>query len=258
MKSIKCKKCLKLYKSPGFTDGLCNPCYYKYPTTKYKAKKKKVNKSVKIKPVSNNWEVSCVDCQGVISLNEFLLGNGMCQICCENKYVDIVTGQNSKKKKKRKESKMSAGAGGSGWKNPAPQIGISEQFDLETLGIPKELWLPDGDRYVNRFYVKSDSSDNNYIVSQDSSINYAWVCSCPGGKRFRKCKHLKKLGLIPTETVNTFASGYTKNSNIPTAGELKAASFGLMFNGKKNTNIDTNIESSTKVAVSKRKITLDD
>lgn len=194
--------------------------------------KSKAKKKVGITIVSKT--VKCNDCNTKILFDKFLLLQGYCEECFYFKFPDgfiYDEGYKVKRKNKKKKDKKE-----------------KLTMNLEILGIPKSLWLPDNGIYVNRFYVKSDSSDNNYIISQNSSTNYTWGCSCPGWKRFRKCKHLKKLGLIPAGAINTFASGYTKNAYIPTAGEIRASGASSF----------SQEETSTKVNINKRKITLDD
>jgi hypothetical protein len=54
--------------------------------------------------------------------------------------------------------------------------------------------LPDTAVYVNRFEIKSESSDRIYIVAQSATGRW-WSCSCHGWIRHKKCKHLTALGL---------------------------------------------------------------
>jgi hypothetical protein len=65
---------------------------------------------------------------------------------------------------------------------------------LPEIFISKEVALPDNDQWQNRFDVKSKSSDRLYTVAQNKKKKY-WACSCPGWKRWRKCEHLKEIGL---------------------------------------------------------------
>jgi len=53
-------------------------------------------------------------------------------------------------------------------------------------------FLPDNDRYKNRFEIKSETSNRLYIIAQNKS-NGIWSCSCPGWIIHRKCKHLKAV-----------------------------------------------------------------
>lgn len=63
-----------------------------------------------------------------------------------------------------------------------------------TLKIPKADLLPDKGQWCNRFEIRSETSDRLYVVSQHKEKEH-WGCSCPGWRRFRKCKHLENLGL---------------------------------------------------------------
>lgn len=54
--------------------------------------------------------------------------------------------------------------------------------------------LPDSDRYKCRFKVRSESSNNLYLISYDSGPGY-WTCSCRGNIRHGSCKHLEAAGL---------------------------------------------------------------
>jgi hypothetical protein len=65
-----------------------------------------------------------------------------------------------------------------------------------TIRISKDVLLPDQGRWINRFEIKSESSNRVYVVSQDKNHRY-WGCSCPGWITRRYCKHLRALG-IPT------------------------------------------------------------
>jgi len=56
------------------------------------------------------------------------------------------------------------------------------------------LKLADNAAYVNRFEIKSESSDRIYTIAQSKSGRW-WSCSCPGWISHRKCKHLTALGL---------------------------------------------------------------
>ena len=63
-----------------------------------------------------------------------------------------------------------------------------------TVYIDQSVALPDNDLYQHRFEIESESSNRIYIVSQHK-VKRHWCCSCPGWKRYRKCKHLRELGL---------------------------------------------------------------
>jgi len=57
-------------------------------------------------------------------------------------------------------------------------------------------FLPDSGYYRCRFTVKSESSDQIYTVSFNSSPNTGhWVCSCRGCVTHGHCKHLTAAGL---------------------------------------------------------------
>ena len=62
------------------------------------------------------------------------------------------------------------------------------------ITIKAENKLPDGKLWTNRFQVKSESSNNLYIVAQNKTKRH-WGCSCKGWIFHRKCKHLTALGL---------------------------------------------------------------
>lgn len=65
---------------------------------------------------------------------------------------------------------------------------------LPTLRINKEMMLPDTDQWQFRFNIESESSNRLYIIAQHK-IKRHWGCSCPGWKRYRKCKHLTALSI---------------------------------------------------------------
>ena len=54
--------------------------------------------------------------------------------------------------------------------------------------------LPDNNQWTNRFEIRSESSNRIYIIAQHK-LKKHWGCSCPGWRRYRKCKHLTNLGL---------------------------------------------------------------
>ena len=62
----------------------------------------------------------------------------------------------------------------------------------------QEHGLPDKGQWVNRFEVRSESSDRVYVIAQHKTGRH-WGCSCPGWKRHRKCKHLTAVGLPSLE-----------------------------------------------------------
>ncbi len=62
-------------------------------------------------------------------------------------------------------------------------------------GVPDGVTrLPDTEAWVNRFEVKSESSDRVYIIAQSKSGRW-WKCGCHGCIRHGSCKHLKACGL---------------------------------------------------------------
>lgn len=69
--------------------------------------------------------------------------------------------------------------------------------------------LPDNERWVNRFTVKSTSSSSVYTVSQQRGKD-TWECSCWGWKRHRHCKHvtdiLSRLARLPEEQLTPAVS----------------------------------------------------
>jgi hypothetical protein len=56
--------------------------------------------------------------------------------------------------------------------------------------------LPDTDRYKCRFKVRSQSSNQLYLISFDAAPGaLCWKCSCPGCVAHGQCKHLTACGL---------------------------------------------------------------
>jgi hypothetical protein len=51
-----------------------------------------------------------------------------------------------------------------------------------------------GDQWVNRTEVRSQTSDRLDVVSQHATKRF-WACSCPAWRTRRRCKHLEQLGL---------------------------------------------------------------
>ncbi len=49
--------------------------------------------------------------------------------------------------------------------------------------------LPDAKGWVNRLQIRSETSNNLYVVAQRASTG-EWGCSCRGWIRHRTCKHL--------------------------------------------------------------------
>jgi len=66
--------------------------------------------------------------------------------------------------------------------------------NLPTLHIRSEVALPDNDQWQHRFYIRSETSNRIYTISQNKK-NRHWACDCPGYKAHRKCKHLESLNL---------------------------------------------------------------
>lgn len=64
--------------------------------------------------------------------------------------------------------------------------------------VEKGLRLPDNDQWRFRFEIRSESSNRLYTVAQNIKKKH-WACSCPGWKRFRRCKHLSAIGLPNNE-----------------------------------------------------------
>ncbi|UOE51318.1 hypothetical protein MTO98_09530 [Mucilaginibacter sp. SMC90] len=69
---------------------------------------------------------------------------------------------------------------------------------LPTLKIATGVMLPDNDQWQFRFNIESESSNRLYVIAQNKKKRY-WACSCPGWKRFRRCKHLQAVGLPANE-----------------------------------------------------------
>ncbi len=59
--------------------------------------------------------------------------------------------------------------------------------------------LPDNANYVNRFEIRSESSDRVYVVAQSRNGRW-WSCGCHGWIRYKRCKHLTALGLPGNHT----------------------------------------------------------
>lgn len=56
--------------------------------------------------------------------------------------------------------------------------------------------LSDSDRYKCRFKVRSESSNNLYLLSYDNAPGAGyWTCSCRGNISHGQCKHLTAAGL---------------------------------------------------------------
>jgi hypothetical protein len=56
--------------------------------------------------------------------------------------------------------------------------------------------LPDTDRYLCRFKVRSSSSNSLHLISYDNAPGaHYWTCSCRGNIRWGQCHHLDGCGL---------------------------------------------------------------
>jgi len=69
---------------------------------------------------------------------------------------------------------------------------------ITTNIIPKQAVevLPDSDRYKFRFKVRSESSNNLYLISYDNAPGAGWwTCSCRGNISHGQCKHLTAANL---------------------------------------------------------------
>jgi hypothetical protein len=62
------------------------------------------------------------------------------------------------------------------------------------VNIPEDRRLPDTNTHINRFQIKSESSNRLYTVAQNRSGLW-WSCGCPGWISRKNCKHLRALGL---------------------------------------------------------------
>jgi hypothetical protein len=71
---------------------------------------------------------------------------------------------------------------------------MTEIKQLPYIRVDSDDRLPDNDQWENRMEVRSETSNNIYILSQNKKKRH-WACSCPGYKRYRKCKHLEALNL---------------------------------------------------------------
>jgi hypothetical protein len=69
---------------------------------------------------------------------------------------------------------------------------------MSDLMVPGQQMLEDNKTHKNRFYIRSESSDSLYVVSQ-SKTSGDWQCGCKGWIRHRKCKHLATLKPILIE-----------------------------------------------------------
>lgn len=64
--------------------------------------------------------------------------------------------------------------------------------------INSDVALPDKNEWINRFEIKSATSNRVYVVAQHKTKRH-WGCSCPGWITQRHCKHLRAIGLPANE-----------------------------------------------------------
>ena len=62
------------------------------------------------------------------------------------------------------------------------------------IKIKKSVMLPDNNQWINRFEIKSESSNRIYVIAQHKT-NKHFGCSCPAWRTRRKCKHLTSIGV---------------------------------------------------------------
>jgi hypothetical protein len=68
-------------------------------------------------------------------------------------------------------------------------------MNLPEIHTPRSsITLPDNDQWTNRFEIRSETSNRIYVIAQHKKKKH-WACSCPGWKRYRKCKHLDSIGV---------------------------------------------------------------
>jgi hypothetical protein len=80
---------------------------------------------------------------------------------------------------------------------------LQEAGELEKWHVPPRDRLPDNDQWMNRFEVKSESSNRIYIVAQNKKSG-KWGCSCPAYLTRRKCKHLVDGLGLPTAQIHGY------------------------------------------------------
>jgi DNA ligase-1 len=70
----------------------------------------------------------------------------------------------------------------------------STMSKIPVLRVPTADRRPDGAGWVNRFEIKSSSSNSRYTISQSEAGRF-WACSCMAWTHRRTCKHIVNLGL---------------------------------------------------------------
>lgn len=78
--------------------------------------------------------------------------------------------------------------------DPIRDCGEGREMAALVLRPKKSLKLPDISAWVNRFWIKSSSSNRMYVIAQSRRGRW-WACGCSGWIRYKRCKHLKNLGL---------------------------------------------------------------
>lgn len=68
------------------------------------------------------------------------------------------------------------------------------------------------DQWANRMTIKSETSSREYTIAQRINVevpesDWLWECSCPGWKAYRRCKHLKAMGLQTQAPITPRAKG---------------------------------------------------
>ena len=71
--------------------------------------------------------------------------------------------------------------------NQNQQSAIQKFFERKGLTV-----LPDSKQWINRFEIRSESSNRLYIIAQKADKS-GWGCSCPAWITRRKCKHLTSI-----------------------------------------------------------------
>jgi len=89
---------------------------------------------------------------------------------------------------------------------------------LQTIKSTAVEVLPDSGRYKVRFKVRSESSNQLYLISYDNAPGAQyWTCSCRGNIRHGQCKHLSAAGLkgraFGRTSLNSYIKGAIANSS---------------------------------------------